>query len=238
MCTLAWGCSGESLWACFNRDEQRARPPAEPPEIHLEQGRALVYARDPDGGGTWFTASGQGFAVALLNHYPGGRRSTISGGKSRGQLVLALGRCAGPEMVREQLEGTDLSPFPPFCLFVLAPGKVSAWSWDSRRLAPMDWDLPFWTTSSFAPAKVAGWRKQWWISQTSGKDPGLAKASRLMQLGQPDRPAFGLTMDREDARSLSQIQLLIEPGRVTFAYRKRDPSGSGYLPPVELTVPS
>jgi len=237
MCTLAWGHSENRLWACFNRDEQRSRPRAEFPAIHQISGRPVIYARDPQGGGTWLAASPAGFAVALLNHYPASVQPHHPATRSRGRLVLDLAGAEHAASALARLDREDLLAHAPFCLFLLAVDGVQARDWDGRRLEPLRWEVPFWTTSSYRPDEVTQWRGGWWAAAVEGRELDLAEAGRLMRLRRPEDPAFGLTMDRTDARTLSQAEFSLGPEGVAFAYREREAGGSGFLPPVRLNLP-
>ena len=238
MCTLAWGEEGNSLWICFNRDELRIRPPAEPPAIHHGTGPAAVYARDPQGGGTWFAASQSGFAVALLNHYPTGKGPLPHHTRSRGLLVVDLVETGTPQQAGRLLQSTDLAAFSPFCLFILSPHETNAFAWDGEQLQPLEYERPFWTTSSYKPEEVLAWRTGWWLARVENRNLDQAEASRLMRQAWPENPACGLTMDRVDARTLSQIQLELAPAGLTFAYRERETEGSGYGQPSRIQLPA
>lgn len=237
MCTLAWGQDDGILWACFNRDEQRSRARAEPPAIHRENGRAVIYARDPVGGGTWCAVSEAGFAVGLLNHYPGGRRTPTPGEKSRGELVVKLIGAEEAPAALALLEQEALAAYAPFYLVLLSRDAVRIRTWSGDRLEEPRSRIPFITTSSHQPEAVVAWRRRWWGDQSQDVRPGLNEAARLMRRTWPDNPALGLTMDRKDARTLSQIELEIVSGTIRFLYRERNPSGTGYLEPVRLSLP-
>jgi len=237
MCTLAWGKEDNSLWICFNRDELRKRQPAEPPAIHRGAGPATVYARDPQGGGTWFAASEAGFAVALLNHYPA-EAPVQAPTRSRGQLVIDLAEAASEARAHEILLGADLAPYAPFCLFLLSMEGTGAFAWDGDQLQPLACERPFWTTSSYKPEEVLAWRTGWWLARIEDRELKLAEASRLMRQAWPGKPAYGLTMDRMEARTLSQIELRIAPQGLTFVYRQREAEGTGYGKPVSIQLPA
>ena len=52
-----------------------------------------------------------------------------------------------------------------------------------------------------------------------------------------EQPAYGLTMDRSDARTQSQTLVEMDPKVIRFSYRQRDPDGSGFLDPVIIEEP-
>lgn len=241
MCTLAWGTQGDSLWACFNRDEQHVRAPAEEPGLHDSTAGPVVYARDPEGGGTWFAASARGFAVALLNNYPRGGGTIMGGKRSRGLLVKDLADCAAAIEVYDRMGQEPLALYSPFHLFVLTHRSSVGLTWDGWQLSFIDPDLRFFTTSSRRSAEVCEWRRQFWEKHAAG-GMDLAKAGALMRDGSsrdrhlPDS-SFALTMDRDDARTCSQIKLEMKQDCFVFSYRARETCGTGFERPQIVRYP-
>ncbi len=232
MCTLAWSRADSGLWVCFNRDEQRTRSLAFAPEIHHGGRYPLLYARDPDGGGTWFAISGAGYLAAVLNHYPGGGEK-VPGLRSRGQLLLELACHSSPGEAAVDLESADLSSYAPFSLFIISPGMDRRYTWTGTGLQRRDNCEEFWTTSSRDPESVIPWRISEW--GRLGAPSGLDQAAKRLRMFS-ENPAYGFTMDRDDARTVSQIQLIMEPGRVDFTYCAREPDGPGFGEPVHLSM--
>ena len=78
MCTLSWvhdpNNGGYHLF--FNRDEQRDREPATPPEIDHSGALPFVTARDTRAGGTWLLTNAHGISIATLNHYDAAAKTT------------------------------------------------------------------------------------------------------------------------------------------------------------------
>ena len=239
MCTLAWGHTDAGLWACFNRDEQRTRPIAEPPRLHGQWNPPLVFARDPQGEGTWFAVSLAGFAVALLNHYPAAPGTRPDVFRSRGSLVVELAGLPSADDAFSRVCGISLAEYAPFNLFVLSLESVKACAWDGSDLTHPDLTGNFWSTSSFLPAEVAAWRRDWWDRLPDKADMTPAEIGQCLRRTVPEMPAHGVTMDRNETRTFSQIELMLARDSCRFSYRDRDPSGSGYLEPhvVEASQP-
>jgi hypothetical protein len=234
MCTLAWGPSGDGFWACFNRDEQRDRATAETPAIREAGDHQLIYARDPEGGGTWFAASTAGFAVALLNRYPGEEHPISESKRSRGRLVVQLALSGSADAAARLMGECDLSDYAPFYLFILGGETPRAHAWDGERLTFPHLEDAFWTTSSYKPEEVSRWRCQWWDATAPGKAIDRVSTAGLLRTVQPEQPAYGTTMDRDRARTQSQIELEMANGRCTFIYRAREAGNTGFESPVVL----
>lgn len=238
MCTVAWGNSENGLWLCFNRDEQRTRSLADAPRLHTGPNGPVAYARDPDGGGTWLAVSIKGFAVGLLNAYPGESVSIPPGRRSRGQLVRALAEGPSAPESRRRLAGEDLSAYAPFYLLLCEPQAVDLFFWDGSGLRTPTAADCFWTTSSFDPEDIVARRHDWWRRQSADGRMDGEHAADLLRQTDPGNPACAPTMDREDARTVSQISLILGPSGFTYVYRAREPHGPGYGNPVVLRWPS
>ncbi len=234
MCTLAWGSDCGQLWACFNRDELRSRPSAELSKLSGDPGGRLAFARDPVGKGTWFAVSECGFLVALLNKYPQGQGPKNFHHMSRGQLVLQIVGQNSLKSADHFLKKTDLELFAPFYLFILSIEESIGHAWNGNALCPLDCSRQFWTSSSYLQDEVISWRKALWEERTSGKSLNLFSAGKIMQECSSKHPAFGLTVDRDDARTVSQIRVLTDESGFNFDYLKREDPGTGYRQPLSL----
>ncbi|MEX0322472.1 MAG: NRDE family protein [Puniceicoccaceae bacterium] len=237
MCTLAWRQQQDQLWVCFNRDEQRSRPAAEPPSLDEIDGSPCIFARDPEGGGTWFIASSKGFVVALLNNYAASREVLEKGRRSRGTLVLSLSTADSISNARDQMDKLTAADYSPFYLFLLSSTQAHAWSWDGGALQSLSPDEPYWTSSSFRPEEVQSYRRQVLeaLSKQHLDNASIAKEFRRFDQGAPE---FGLTMDREKTRTMSQIELTMNSTGIEFSYHARDPHGTGYLSPSTVSWPA
>jgi hypothetical protein len=236
MCTLVWGSDRAGWWLCFNRDEQRSRARAEPPAIRKIDGAKVLAPLDPDGGGTWVAVNEHGLALVLLNRYGDASLVPRTGAqRSRGLLVLDLSAARSVREVEKGLEKTDFTPYEPFHLYLLRQGEGIHSSWDSGgglRISPPD---TFLTTSSYRPSEVAAARGRLWKEQAGEGSVRPERAAAILRTRNPDRPAFGLCMDREDARTVSQLQVQVDGNEARVSYRER--AASAFSPPVETTLP-
>lgn len=227
MCTLAWEVSGEDFWICFNRDEQRSRPEAEAPVIDRSGKYPVMYPRDPQGGGTWLAVSKAGFVVALMNHYSG--NPVNNGGlRSRGGIVLKLIHSSSIDSAIEKLSGIELTgKFAPFHLFIFSRKGGKQWTWDGDKICGITECPKFWTTSSCDPESICQWRTDQWEKLTGGKAVSADQAGAVLRMrGSP--PACGMTMDREDARTVSQSIIEMNGQNLVFSYARREARGSGF----------
>jgi hypothetical protein len=230
MCTLAWGQRDDQLWVCFNRDEQRSRPVAIPPVLESIKGNPCVFARDPQGSGTWFAVSSRGFVVALLNYYSGSDEAAPAGARSRGEISLKMCEAEGMESAATFLHNLTLTAYAPFHLFLLSPSEVRSWSWNGQRLDDLDPGQPFWTSSSYRPKEVEQWRNAQ-LKTIMTDFETVSDVSRRMRRRDSARPTHGLTMDRESTRTVSQIEITLDSSGIRFVYHPREADGTGYGEP-------
>lgn len=231
MCTLAWGSVRGKRWACFNRDEQRKRQLAEPPEFYNLDGQRLAFARDPEGEGTWFAVSGYGFCVALLNYYGAIYQPSSDHVRSRGLLVLDIAQAGSFTDAVQLVHSHDLNPYKPFHVCLISLDATYLRTWDGGELDKVDGPEGFLTTSSYRPEEVISWRQSWWEAIQPETPLDSASAGEILRSGNAVQPEFGCTMDRDDARTVSQIELSFDESGYTFSYRDREEEALGYLPP-------
>jgi hypothetical protein len=152
-------------------------------------------------------------------------------------LVVKVAMAGSAGEAVDVLRNTDLSEYAPFYMFVLSPEAVNAFAWDGDEVSFPVPQNNFWTTSSYAAGEVIAWRKAWWARQLADHGSGPAALAECLRQPLSDKPAFGATMDRKDARTLNQIDLRIGPQNCSFTYRMREPDGPGYGPPMIINFP-
>jgi len=242
MCTLAWGGTSREWWLCFNRDERRLRARAEPPRRTEVDGVPVLAPRDPEGGGSWFSVNAHGVALALLNRYEAGAAKAFGQKqrRSRGLLLMDLAAHREVTQVREALKEADLNRYEPFHLLALQGAAGGHFRTDSIHGCRSGTAEAFLTTSSYKATEVTRLREQFWSRFAAGRTIGLTEAAEALRSRNPGFPAAGLCMDREDARTVSQLQLQVGAGKARVAYYER--SGSVFAAPREmelsLTVPA
>ena len=236
MCTMVWGEESGRVWICFNRDEQRDRPPAEGLSLHEGPNGPVAYARDPKGGGTWFAVSSRGFVVALLNHYLDHEAAKPGQHRSRGLLVKVLAECGSAQDAAMLAEEAEFEQYRSHHLFICDHQFYSLQTWDGEVLT--NWDEPdrILTTSSYKPASVIRWRTGWW-DNLRAQSLSPDEVARQLRKVNSRKPAFGTTMDREDARTVSQIQAELRPDGFTISCRLRERDGPGFEEPIVIQYP-
>lgn len=223
MCTVTWWKKPTAYELFFNRDELKTRQEALPPEMFEENGVRFIAPVDGDFGGTWIFVNQYGLTVGLLNHYPACVAQKKDGlFTSRGLLVRSLADCPGLEALAERLVELDLKCYRPFHLVALQLGREARmWTWDGQQLdcdCEVDAALPV-TTSSYASADVVAERKNEFRSRLdTGETFSPQFLENFHKAHAPERGAFSVCMEREDAETVSLSRVRVEPEKIMFTY--------------------
>ena len=236
MCTVSWNYCPDGLHVFCNRDEQRSRPKARPPERHTSATGANYLAPiDPVGGGSWIAVNDQGLLVTLLNYYQ--RQSVVppaGPATSRGLLVTGLMDCGTPDAVSAIL-ATRVKHARAFHLIAAHPDHpVRAWTWDGATLtaAPNPTSALPWSSSSFQTDDVLAWRSEQYQNVRHAPSP-LQAARAFHATRHPEVGAFGICMERDDACTQSFSHITIGANNIAYRYTDGFPDDSNA--PTSLT---
>lgn len=129
MCTLviAWQALADApVVVAANRDEALDRP-ASPPAV-IAGKPAIVAPRDEQAGGTWLGYNDRGLLVGLSNRWTD---AELTGGRSRGQLVLDLLQCGSADAAGSEVEeALAADEYEPFNLVVADAETAMVFEWD------------------------------------------------------------------------------------------------------------
>lgn len=239
MCTLSWTRDQDSYQVFFNRDEQRTRSLAEPPQCIDHSGIPVLLPLDPDGGGSWISVNGHGLSLCLLNFYQG----TVPHNAliSRGQLLRSLAHAENINNLNSQLSTTDLTHYAPFTLvaFSITPDlpqpllsthpQEQIFQWDGIDLHLSQPENMI-TSSSVKFDEVSKQRQQLYIQEVSG--PSRAELNNTdkhisfhASHGE-EKNHRSVCMHREDARTVSFSHILVTNNHVKFSYHNGSPCES------------
>lgn len=215
MCTLSWLIHADGLDAFFNRDEQKTRPKAVPPQ-HDEALNA-IYPVDPQGGGTWLAVAASGSVYALLNNYQAAY-TPLSPKLSRGQIIKTV--LAAPDVALTALgELLDLAHVAPFTLVHLPTGMTShedvcVFDWDGERLVRRaDVCAPLVSSSVDFEAASANRLRCFARAQATPEGYASCHASHW-----PERGSLSVCMHRELGQTVSFSHIQVRADGVTFRY--------------------
>ncbi|MDP0500606.1 MAG: NRDE family protein [Verrucomicrobiota bacterium JB022] len=238
MCTVSWIRQPEGYRLWFNRDEQHGRAAALPPRVHTPaQGLHWLGATDPVGGGTWLGVNAAGVSLGLLNYYERQTTAVAPGARSRGLLISdLLPQVAAISELDALLAPLDLSLYRAFYLLAWSTEGVRWWVWDEQALreVPTAEVRPPIATSSIQPQEVAAARRAVFAALPQPWTPEAVRAAHLTP--DPERPAFGVCMERDDARTVSLSEIFVKPMEVFYGYKTKERSPGGWSALVETSL--
>lgn len=227
MCTLTWRITDQGYQVLFNRDEQKTRSIALPPQS-FQQGDCNAFMPiDPDGQGSWISTNSYGVSLCLLNHYQGHIPTTVK--QSRGQLVRQLAFCHNYQQFEAQLETIRWSDFPPFTLLIFDPHKVQQSSaittiiWNGIEVRHSEKSSPV-TSSSFEFEQVQAARIKHFNNQTKHqRQPSFCQLLAYHMSHMPQANAHSVCMHRDDAETVSLTMIRVDANQVTMDYHPGSP---------------
>lgn len=238
MCTATWSVESGAAILCFNRDESRSRPPADPPAI-LEGGAWKRLAPiDPVGGGSWLCLNERGLCCFALNNYraPAALQAPESR-LSRGLLPLSLCLEADRAQAEQRLAAKSLHLFMPFFLGLLDRKGVSLFGWDGRKLETVEAGEGIITTSSFRTDEVEAYRKGRYRDLEEGSEDRSEPWRRTFhtEAAHPD-PAFNPMMARRDSCTHNLSTIRIGERGASFRYEEVSGENRSLGPPREIRL--
>ena len=238
MCTASWLTEADRFHFLFNRDERRTRALGLPPQRQQAHGVAYLSPIDPDSGGTWFAATERGLVLALLNRSVDGQ-PPAAGRRSRGSLIPALVGARDLAALATLLDRMALAECAPFRLFADLPGTAALGAvWDGERLATQAITTPagLLCSSSRGDRAVTRVRSALWSARRAERAAsGLDELQRFHRSHLPSRSASSVCMHREDASTVSHLEVLRTPDEVRVAYFAGSPCTAGE--PERSTLP-
>lgn len=214
------------LRVCFNRDEQRTRATALPPEQQTFEDCRVLMPGDPDSRGTWIAVQDRGLVFCLLNANPhpapGQRSATPS--VSRGRVIPTLLGADNLDEVMRRLRGAswrDVLPFRLVCMN-LQHGQTAVWDGSVLgSIGKFDWHAPRMFTSSGLGDDLVREPRMGLFKQLIHPDerevsPEDQDAFHAHQW--PDRPQLSVRMERADACTVSWTVIELTPCQATMSY--------------------
>jgi Transport and Golgi organisation 2 len=227
MCTvtLVPSLGRQTLRLVMNRDEQRLRPQAWPPQFSEVGGLHVVWPVDPVGKGTWVAASQAGLLFALINLHTGPQARGVPGdrdpARSRARVIPALAGAVDLEDAAARWQRLDPARFDPFQLIVASRGRAALMTWHgaARAMTFVDLDAPLMlTSSSLGDAFVERPRHDLFRSvMDSAVEPWQAQ-DRFHQHAWPDRRETSVLMSRIGACTVSRTVLRLSEDCAEVAY--------------------
>lgn len=214
MCTVTVVPRPTGFRLVCNRDEQRTRPPAEPPELRQIGGMTTMWPRDPFSGGTWIGVNAAGLVMAVLNRrdrvkrpHPGARM------RSRGTIIPSLLGLESLESAVARAVRLPAADFEPLTLLIVDRSRVAVLR-NSRsrftvRTRLLNRPLVF-TSSSLGDHVVRQPRHALFARLVEHARSPLRGQAAFHRHRWRDRPELSVCMSRADARTVSRTRIDVE----------------------------
>ncbi len=222
MCTVSWLVENNDYHVFFNRDEQRSRSLALPPQQFTINRSETLMPIDPDGNGTWISTNEFGLTLCLLNYYQG---ITPQGALvSRGLLVKALSAKKTIQEAHQALQQSRLRDYASFSLLAFGYDihglfVQKTWQWSGKQLTQLQLCSPF-TSSSVKFEQVSSSR---FALANQMPMKSVADVKLYHQSHQPDKSHLSACMHRTDAKSVSMSHIHVSPQQSYFHYKNASP---------------
>ena len=220
MCTVSFINSTEGVIITSNRDEKVIRPSAFAPRNYCQNGKNIMYPKDPKAGGTWFVIDEKGTVLVLLN---GGKMKHVPGffyRKSRGLIALDIISNESPKDFWNQINLEDIEPFT---LILYQDGELYELIWDGFLKSKTELDHRqnyIWSSVTLYPKEIRQKRSNWFFDFL--KDKKEISASEMLNFHRNTEQGDsenGLVINRENVlKTLSITQAIIEKNKCVLRY--------------------
>jgi hypothetical protein len=234
MCTITFWPRTSGYCVGMNRDEQRTRVTALPPQRRETPAGAILCPHEPSGG-TWVSTNTHGITLGLVNNYSV-PRVPIGTPVSRGKVVETLAPCRSRAEAEDLLRTLSLAEMAPFRLVGFFPGnqEIWEWRWDTQRLDELRcrWSPNQWISSSVNEPKAQQSRTVVFRTRCGRADAGSIEWMRSLHGSHaPLLGPFSTCMHRQDAITVSYTEIEVDQARVAMRYHPGPPCELRGKPP-------
>jgi hypothetical protein len=226
MCTLSFLPAEGGFHLLMNRDEQRSRPLAMPPDIRQCDAFRALYPSE-HGGGTWIGINERGLTIALINWYSR-RQLAATPAFSRGAIIPKLLTAESPRDVEILMRALPIGQLNPFRLVVISARErsIEEFRSDTASLEKVcfAWERHHWFSSGFDEPEAIQRRAKTCANEPdhSGDAP-LTRLRHLHRSHEPEMGPFSICMHREDACTVSYTEITATETLATISYHDRSP---------------
>ena len=220
MCTVTFVASNNKFIITHNRDEKTLRPSAIEPQLYNVNNQPILFPKDPQAGGTWFSVSQNGAVLVLLNGAEEKHKALSVYRKSRGLIVLDL---ISSKSVIKEWETLNLHDIEPFTLVFFDNESLFQLQWNGTEkiTIQLDKNKPhIWSSATLYPKEIrqerAAWFKLFLQNKTNITADDLIDFHRNTETSNTEN---GLIINRNNKlKTLSITQTVIENNKTTTRY--------------------
>ena len=239
MCTVTVVAWRNTVRVACNRDEQRSRAAALPPQIRQFGNRQAILPIDPAGGGTWIGVNNAGLAMTLLNVNSAKIMLRSKAPRmSRGSIIPSLLHCDSLTAAVDCGQKVAARHYAPFHLVLVSQEEAAELRSDAKevrliRRSALSKPLLF-TSSGLGDELVEGPRRELFNELFSRRECWFAQQDALHRHQWPDRPHLSVCMSRPDARTVSHSVVALSPRAVSLTYYPDAPDEAAH--PITLSL--
>ena len=210
----------------MNRDEQRTRAKALPPDVY-ECGSLRALYPSESSGGTWIGLNEAGLTIALINWYSKPQLSDTPT-FSRGEIIPKLLASSSIHEAELLLINLPLTQFNPFRLIMISAkdDSIDEFRSDTRSLERVSfpWETHQWFSSGFDEQEAMLKRAETCTREfSSTMSYSQATLRRLHQSHLPEKGPYSICMHREDACTVSYTEVIVKSQTISIAYLEGAP---------------
>ena len=147
---------------------------------------------------------------------------------NRGEVVKSSLVTDSPATTGRVLSGLPLAQVNPFRLIGIFPARheVVEWRWNLKRLEPLEhrWQTNIWISSGFdEPGAQQTRGKTFAEALRQDSAESLAWLRRLHRSHEPERGPYSTCMHRDDAATVSYIEISVSGPLATMRYQPGPP---------------
>ena len=215
MCTVSFVNNNGVVMITSNRDEQVIRPNAIAPKNYNQNGKNVIYPKDPKAGGTWFAVNADKTVLVLLNGGFVKHEMAFSYRKSRGLIALDIIYSDSPKDFWTQI---NLENIEPFTLVLYQEEKLYELVWDgfSKKMTTLDETKNhIWSSVTLYSGEIRKKRAAWFELFLKNRNEILPQDMfGFHRNTEGDDSQNGLIINRENAlKTLSITQVTIEKNK-------------------------
>ena len=215
MCTVSFVNNNGVVIITSNRDEQVLRPNAIAPRNYSQNGKNVIYPKDPKAGGTWFAVDADKTVLVLLNGGFVKHEAAFSYRKSRGLIALDIIYSDSPKDFWNQIV---LENIEPFTLVLYQDEKLYELVWDGfqkRKTTLDETQNHIWSSVTLYSGEIRQKRSDWFELFLKDKNQVLAQNMfDFHRNTEGNDEENGLIINRENAlKTLSITQITIEQNK-------------------------
>ncbi len=229
MCTVSFIPTSKGFLLGMNRDEQRVRAKALPPDIHECGSLSALYPSEPSGG-TWIGLNETGLTIALINWYskPQLKAAPVF---SRGAIIPRILASNSADSAERLLRELQLDRLNPFRLIMISHRErtIKEFQSDSITLSKIHhpWERNHWFSSGFEEPVVDIIRTQTCAEMIQDSETVSLQAPNILRnlhrSHAPEKGPYSICMHREDACTVSFTEVIVVNSVATVSYHAGTP---------------